>query len=502
MGVGAATLLKRPLAALARQRAPRADEGARRKTPGAGWIVLLIVLCAAYFVPRGTSWNADSHIFLTASIVDRGRLNIDPLAPYTGDKSYANGHYYSDKAPGLSLLAVPVYAFAKQTIMGGKPYTALFAVPEIQRTDFLIRYLLAIVFAALPTGVIAALLYSFLARLGVDGKWRAGLALTYGLGTIARPFADQFFSHQLAASLVFSGFVLLYRIRHGELRVGMMAPLAGFLLGYAVLTEYPTALIVLALSVYALTTPAEGRRVLGFLTLGAVPPLLVGAIYNTLAFGGPLSPGYAHLAGPEAFRIGQAQGLMGVTYPHLDALWQMTFGPYRGLFMLSPVLLLVLPGFWMLRRRVTWRAETRLWLVIVALYGLFSVSYFAWDGGFSMGPRQFLPVLPFLMLPIGEVTRRAHDWRWRIVATMLAICSVVIVEAATAVGPLFDPRYSSPLTQWVWPRVLTGQLDNNWGMLFGFPGLLQILPLALLVAAIALWHWRGAQPHAIVHSGH
>jgi hypothetical protein len=498
--VEAATILKRPLEALAQQRKPRPEDGARRRTPSGSWILLLIVLCAAYFVPRGTSWNADTHIFLTASIVDRGSLNIDPLAPFTGDKAYANGHYYADKAPGLSLLAIPAYIIAKQTLMAGKPYTSFFTVPESQRTDYLIRYLLAILYSGLPTGILAVLLYSFLARLGVGGPWRAVVALTYGLGTMALPFADEFFSHQLAAALVFGGFMLLYRVRHGELRE-RCAMVAGFLLGYAILTEYPTALIVAALGIYTLTSPFNGRRLAGLLALGAAPPLLAGAVYNTLAFGGPLSQGYAYLAGPQIYRTGQAQGIMGITYPHLDALWQTTFGPYRGMFLLSPVLLLAIPGFRMLWKRIEWRAEARLWLAIVAVYGLFSVSYFAWDGGFSIGPRQFLPALPFLMLPIGEVVRRRPHPYWRIATGALAALSVLVMSAATAMGPLFDQRYPSPLTQLVWPRLLAGHVDNNWGMLFGLPGLLQLLPLVMLAALIVARHWRSVRPHATVFSG-
>ncbi|HLZ24826.1 MAG TPA: hypothetical protein VKQ30_22120 [Ktedonobacterales bacterium] len=495
----AATTLKRPLDALARLRRPQRT-GARRKSAGAGWIMLLVVLCAAYFVPRGASWNADTHIFLTASIVDRGTLNIDPLAAYTGDKSSAGGHYYADKAPGLSLAAIPAYMLFKQTLMSGRPYTAFFTAPADARTDFLIRYLLAILYAAVPTGILAALLYTFLARLGMSDGWRAGVALTYALGTMALPFAGEFFSHQLAAALLFGGFVLLYRIRHGEL-ADRLTLVAGFLLGYAILTEYPTVLIAGALGIYALTSPSNGRRLAVLLALGAAPPLLVGAIYNTLAFGGPLSQGYAHLAGPEVFRTGQAQGLMGITYPHLNALWQTTFGPYRGMFLFSPVLLLAIPGFRLLYKHIEWRVEARLWLAIVTVYGLFAISYFAWDGGFSMGPRQFLPALPFLVLPIGEVVRICRQPGWRITAGVLAIASALVVGAATAVGPLFDPRYASPLTQWVWPRLLAGQLDNNWGMLFGLPGLLQLLPLAALAAGIVLWHWRGVRPHATVCSG-
>lgn len=520
--VDVAGAVRARLAGAARERAARTARV--RRAPGAGYIVLIVFLAAAYFVPRGTSWNADTHLFLTVSIVDRGTLNIDPFANDTGDVAYARGHYYADKAPGLSLLAVPGYALLKYTLLGGKPYTSVLAAPPQSRIDFLLRYLLALLYAALPTGIVAALLFSFLGRMGVASPWRDLVALTYGLGTIARPFADQFFSHQLAAALVFGGFVLLYRVGKGELSERLYAA-AGLLLGYAVVTEYPTALLAAPLCVYALARAGSRMRAAGWLAAGAVPPLLVGAVYNTLAFGGPLSQGYAYLAGPQQFRSGQAQGLMGVTYPHLDALWQTSFGGYRGLFLLSPVLLLAVPGFAALWRRAGWRAETRLWLALVVLYELFSISYFEWDGGFSIGPRQFLPALPFLMLPVGELLRseHAHARGWRRLAVVLAAYSMIVVGLATATSPLVDPAYASPLTQWMLPRLaglapaaghglvppgllavlvahapffLTARLDNNWGMVFGLPGLLQLLPLGAILGFILLRHWRGTRPHA------
>src|SRR5262249_12971157 len=149
------------------------------------------------------------------------------------------------------------------------------------------------------------------------------------------------------------------------------AALAGLLLGYAVITEYPTALIAAAFGVYVLASPQRGWRLGGLVAAGAASPPALGALYNTLAFCRPFSQGYAHLAGPEQFRIGQGRGIMGVTFPHLEALWQTTLGPYRGMFLLSPVLLLALPGFVALWRLVAWRAETLLWLAIVGAYFLF-----------------------------------------------------------------------------------------------------------------------------------
>ncbi len=489
----------------------------RNRPSTSAWLVLVVVICAAYFVPRGISWNADTHVFLTASIVDRGTLDIDPLAQYSGDVAQANGHFYADKAPGLSLAAIPVYVVLKYTLLGGKPYTALFAVPESQRLDFFVRYLLALVYSAVPTGIIAALIFRFTGRFGLRERWRVAVALVYALGTMAHPFAGQFFSHQLAALLVFAGFVLCYRVRNGELSSRLLI-LAGLLLGYAVITEYPTALIAGAIGVYVMTIRPRGPRLAASLALGAAPALLAGAIYNTLAFGGPLSQGYAHLAGPEVFRVGQAQGFMGITYPHLDALLQTTVGPYRGVLLVSPVLMLTVPGFVLLCRRPGWHAETVLWLSIALSYFLFSISYFQWDGGFSFGPRQFLPALPFLMLLIAGMLASGLSRWWRVAFTWLAGYSVAVVSLAAATGAMFDPRYTSPLTQWTLPRLagftvdathappgavalldallhqaplfVTARLDNNWGMLFGLPGMVQLVPLAVAITILSVWQWR------------
>jgi hypothetical protein len=475
----------------------------RWRPPGAGGLILIIMLAAGYSVARGPMWNADSRIFLTASIVDRGRLDIDPFASGTGDLAAYRGHYYSDKAPGMSLFAIPAYVLLKYTVLRGQPYAAIMAVPLDQRVDFVPRFLLALLYSALPTAITVALLRAVYLRLGVRRLWADGLALTYGLGTIALPFARVFFGHQLAAALVFGAFVLLWRVRLGELPLGWVAA-AGALAGCAIITEYPTALLAALLATYATVTAGDRRRVLLAFALGAAPALLVAALYNTLAFGGPLSQGYAHLAVNSAFRAGQAQGFMGITWPHPDAIWQTTLSPHRGMFVLSPVLLLAVPGFVWLRRRAQWRAEWWLCLGAVILYALFTFSYFEWDGGFSAGSRHFLPALPFLMVPLAELARPERGRVWRAALVALAGISVVIVGLVNATGPLFDPAIPSPLTELVLPSLvahppgaasadapwwLRSRLDNNWGMLFGLPGILQLAPLWVAIALLGGWRW-------------
>src|ERR1700693_6077895 len=74
------------------------------------WRALLlfsvIFFSYAYFY-EGGGWNQNSRLDMVRAIVEQGTLRIDAYHENTEDKAFANGHYYSDKAPGVVLLAVP-----------------------------------------------------------------------------------------------------------------------------------------------------------------------------------------------------------------------------------------------------------------------------------------------------------------------------------------------------------------------------------------------------------
>jgi hypothetical protein len=57
-----------------------------------------------------SDWQIYSRLGLTLSIVECGQLNIDRFADHTGDRALFEGHYYTDKVPGLSFLAIPSVA--------------------------------------------------------------------------------------------------------------------------------------------------------------------------------------------------------------------------------------------------------------------------------------------------------------------------------------------------------------------------------------------------------
>ncbi|MGH9142458.1 MAG: hypothetical protein ACRD2I_15110, partial [Vicinamibacterales bacterium] len=64
----------------------------------------------AYFYEAG-GWNQNSRFALIRAILERHTLQIDAYQLHTGDRAFWRGHYYTDKAPGASLVALaPVEA--------------------------------------------------------------------------------------------------------------------------------------------------------------------------------------------------------------------------------------------------------------------------------------------------------------------------------------------------------------------------------------------------------
>ncbi len=78
-------------------------------------IFFLLALTYGYFY-QDPSWNGNSRLGLTLAMVQEGRLVIDSFHQNkdadleTGDEAFYNGHYYTDKAIGSSLLAAVPYA--------------------------------------------------------------------------------------------------------------------------------------------------------------------------------------------------------------------------------------------------------------------------------------------------------------------------------------------------------------------------------------------------------
>ena len=72
-------------------------------------LVAIVLVSVAYATMiQSFSWNQTSHYDLIRSL-NVERTNIDSYQENTGDKVFYKGHWYSARAPGLALFALPFY---------------------------------------------------------------------------------------------------------------------------------------------------------------------------------------------------------------------------------------------------------------------------------------------------------------------------------------------------------------------------------------------------------
>jgi hypothetical protein len=173
----------------------------------AGRLVLCLSLLAyGYFVYRGPHHNPDSRLALTYSLVERQDLDIDPYAATTLDRAYRDGHYYTDKAPGVSFALAPLYAGLRAIL---PPALVDVGTPE-QPDRFVVRYLLTFLGIGVPAALFNVALFSWLGWLEPRPGPRLAVTLGYALGSPAYPFTVSAFGHVPAAMALGGALMVLW----------------------------------------------------------------------------------------------------------------------------------------------------------------------------------------------------------------------------------------------------------------------------------------------------
>lgn len=473
-----------------------------REMPSFGLMFLTLLIGYGYVLPRWADWNQNSRFDLTRALVERHTVAIDAFAANTGDYAIVQGRTVSDKAPGLSLMAVPPYALyhlaaqvpSVSRLINAVAHRGAFAdtlnpagthLDGDKAETALALAFVTFVCVALPTALLGVLLLALVCRVSPYCRVNAMVVTILMLATPLTPYGNAFYGHVPAAILLFLAFAILLALPNW--RTPRWLIMLGALLGATLVMEYPAALIVAGIGVWVLTRLWQARKLaeLGWVALGSAPFLALLTWYDTRAYGTLLPTGYTH---STLWQDRHSEGFLSLTYPKPDALWGATFGDFRGLFYLSPVLLLAVPGFivWWRTKRERGAWWVCLWAVVVML--LFDASSAMWWGGFAVGLRYVLPMLPFCLYPIGWlIPILVRNRGATLAATALAACSLVLVWSETLAGQGYPPdTVAHPLTEYAWPHLRTGDVARNVGMAFGLHGLWSMLPLVAVLLGISV----------------
>jgi hypothetical protein len=302
---------------------------------------------------------------------------------------------------GLSLLFAGPYALAR--VVDADPIRAAMATN-------------ALVFGCTVTVMLA------LARL-LALPWRQALVATLltAAGTPLLPFVATGFSELAVAAAVTLGLVAVAAA--GEDRA-WAAPLAGGAAGAATLLRTDSLVLVLPLLAVGLVVASRDWRSLWPFALAAAPFLLTWGWYNHTRYGAPWRLGYYE---DEGF-----------IYPFTRGLYGLLMSPGRGLLWYAPLVVVAVFGFRAACRRSPVVAAVA--AVIFLARPLFYASW-AWDGGWTWGPRFLVPAMPALLVGVVEVVRRFRSWpRFpQAIVTLVVLVSVSV----QAVGASTDYLHSN-----------------------------------------------------------
>jgi hypothetical protein len=484
------------------------------RTRRRGLFALLALALAYAMVMQASGWAQTSHYGLVRAMGD-GTAKIDRWHWETKDKAWVDGHFYSVKAPGLAVTALPFYkaleaagapgasrdvalAARETTALGGR-WWRRYLVPANAGYDYdraiavkrQVEFSTPMVWAlTVATVVLPALIMLLIVRMlgnRVAPGYGAIAGFTLGACTMVLPFSTLFFSHVPAAMLGLAAFAVLWREREGPRRMWSMAA-AGALAGLAVTFEYPLALAGAILGLYAISRGPVVRRGLAYAggVAAGVAPLLA---YSWWAFGSPLHSTYENAVKEQGVSGHQVLGLnddgfFGIGVPDLRAGIDLLLAP-RGLLVLTPVVLMGVVGL-VLMHRGGRRAEA-LTIGAVALgYLLYNAGYWLPFGGGSAGPRFLIPVLPFLAVPLALAWRR-----YPLPTIALAVPSALMMVAATLGHPMIG---DDNIGFWVEIARFENFQHTVVTALGGGNGWAAVAPFAGLIAAGALLAW-SSMPH-------
>jgi len=340
--------------------------------------------------------NDSSRYSTMVALVEHGTPYIDDahLAKRTMDKVRVNGRELSSKPPVLSVLGAGIY----YVLHKGLGLT-------FEKNEAVVVPILVALLCTLPLLVLLWAFHGLVRRESIAPPAALGITALLGLATLCFPFGTILVNHIPSTTALFGMFVCARELRSQRQRSPWYAFAAGLLGCLAVTFELTAVFPVLALGVYLLWDRRQWSHA-GLVLLGAAGPAALHLGLTWWSTGGvlpvQLRPALWHFDGSY---WNQPKSWDALAQPK----WQ--YGLYcflggRGLFTLTPMLLLAVPALWRGLRRgagATWsgdapgRAETV--AVLAGFVGLATFIILRTNnyGGGHYGMRWFLMMVPLLL---------------------------------------------------------------------------------------------------------
>lgn len=473
---------------------------------GGGALAGFVAAVFLWTAPGRIEFPDDEIVFQTAvSLWVDGDLTIEGIIKRTGEprgrpsgsfgvEEGRGGERYGFFGHGLSLVALPLVAVGEATVEV-VPAAWSHAVRSdhyvfhrrTHREDWL--RIVASLVNCFVTAAAAWVLALWVRALGFAGRTALATGVVYALGTAAWAYSRTMLSEPLSGLCVVAAGYCVTRWGGRDRR---WLWLAGAIVGFSLHVHVLNVVLVPCVVGLALATRRGGDRkgwigAAGLLAVG-VALLIIGQWWR---FGDPLETGrfghYSHWVWPW------------------EGLAALLVGPGRSVFLYSPAVLLGLCGWAALRRRV----PVVCWFAVatIALRWLVISTRSDWFGGWGLGARHLVPVIPLAMLgfaaAIEEVVPR---WRrsgraawWVAVAAAVGVSGWLgvhsIFEWMWRVGVAVGDGYMDASHWQVWASPIVGFASIPVDVLavgavrlarVGYPGMLTVFGIIAVVGLVSL----------------
>ena len=401
--------------------------------------ILINLFFSCYYIDSWTNANTTSRVLPVLSVVDQGTMKIDSFADKTIDKSFVNGHYYSDKAPLPSFLIIPFYAGLKAMGLSnqGKDFYSY------SKPVFILGDLLC---GSFPFVIICLLFFLYTSKY-TDRNRAAILSMIFLYCSFIFVFSGTLFTHVLSAGLLLLSYIFIKEKKNYFY--------SGLFLGLAILSDYSVCFIAVIWALQLFLNERKTKDVISFL-MGLVPLILLLMVYNIATTGSAFDLLYNHDS-QEGFAKTEN---LGFSYPHINALWGLTLSPYRGILFYCSFL--VLPLIILLKEKVRFKIDwSKNYLLLITIgYFLLISSHKVWWGGWSFGPRQLMPIAVLLLFEsvVYISKRKVNDYLfWSL--SLVSLIFIWIVKSTVVYS--VPTEIKNPIKDYFFQNIHNGATNPN-----------------------------------------
>jgi len=366
--------------------------------------------------------NTGSRYATIESLVDYGTFHIDKSRYLrTIDKYKAGDHYISSKPPTLPTVGAAVYWVYKQ--LTGKSI-ARYEGDVVRTVSFWTGGVCHILFLIFFYRLSRLLLKRQLAVIVV----MAAASFAYlGVG-----YATHINNHSTAAALGIVGLYFAVRIRRGTDVRAWHWLLSGLVLGILPAIDLPGMAISGAVFLYLFL---HDRKKTLLLFLPALLPGVIVHLALTYSISGSFKPFYFNreLKTFKEFYFRKAAGIDGLREPKPLYAFNVLLG-HHGLFSMTPLYLF---GLWELVRSIKARRflpESLVMLATIVAFLAFFIMRTNNYGGWAVGMRHLVPIMPLLLLCFGLWVDRVRMTRllWALVVAAFCVSCFNVQDALTS----------------------------------------------------------------------